>query len=181
MVGALQSGGADLVYSQCYIVPAEGEPGWLLVPERDRGWYAPPLCVMHRRNLTERIGGWRLYRELGTTPPDVELWRRADAAGAKLALVPRLTGIKFPARVRRNVYRTRPHHEQEAWAARIAADPDLEVHLLADAVTARTSLMKGWSYGELVRGVARETVRRLRARIRYRLDSIDAIRRYKGL
>jgi len=181
MVSALQTTGADLAHSLCLMVPAEGENGWLLIPQRELGTYAPPLCVVHRRSLTERIGGWRPYRELGTIPPDVELWRRAAASGAKLTFVPRLKGIKFPASVRRDVYRTRPHHEQETWAARIAADPDIEAHLLAQAVTGRTNLMESWSYRELLRGFIRQTARRLRTRLRFRRESLDAIRRFKGL
>jgi hypothetical protein len=136
---------------------------------------------VHRRSLTERIGGWRPYRELGTTPPDVELWRRAAASGAKLTFVPRLTGIKFPASVRRDVYRTRPHHEQETWSASIAAEPDIEARLLAEAVMRRTELMESWSYRELLRGFVRQTARRLRTRLRFRSETLDAIRRYKGL
>jgi glycosyltransferase involved in cell wall biosynthesis len=181
MVEALQSSGAELAHSLCLMVPSEGELGWLLIPQPELGAYAPPLCVMHRRSLTERIGGWRPDRELGTTPPDVELWRRAAASGARLTFVPRLTGIKFPAGVRRDVYRTRPHREQEAWASRIVSDRNLEVHLLADAVTARSNLMESWSYRELLRGFIRQTARRVRTRFRFRRGSIDAIRRYKGL
>jgi glycosyltransferase involved in cell wall biosynthesis len=181
MVQALESTGADLVHSLCLLVPSEGEAGWLLVPQPELGAYAPPLCVMHRRSLTERIGGWRPYRELGTTPPDVELWRRAAASGAVLTFVPRLTGIKFPASVRRDVYRTRPHGEQARWSARIAADPDLEVHLLAQAVMARSHLMESWSYRELLRGFVRQSARRLRSSFRFRRQSPEAIRQYKGL
>ncbi|MCU1228655.1 MAG: uncharacterized protein JWO97_1539 [Acidobacteria bacterium] len=181
MVDALQSSDADLAHSLCLMVPSDGESGWLLIPQPELGAYAPPLCVMHRRSLTERIGGWRDYRELGTTPPDVELWRRAAASGAALTFVPRLTGIKFPASVRRDVYRTRPHREQEEWTARIAADRDLEVHLLAHAVTERSNLMESWSYRELLRGFLRQTARRMRTRLRFSSESIDAIRRYKGL
>jgi glycosyltransferase involved in cell wall biosynthesis len=181
MVEALGSTAADLAHSLCLLVPSEQESGWLLVPQPELGSYAPPLCVIHRRTLTERIGGWRPHRELGTTPPDVELWRRAAASGATLTLVHRLTGIKLPASVRRDVYRTRPHREQEAWTARIASDPDLEVHLLAEAVTARSNLMESWSYRELLRGFFRQTARRVRTRLRFRSESIEAIRRFKGL
>ena len=84
------------------------------------------------------------------------------------------------ASIRRDVYRTRPHQEQETWGARIASDPNLEVHLLATAVTARSNLMESWSYRELLRGFIRQTARRIRRRLRFR-ESIDAIRRYKGL
>jgi glycosyltransferase involved in cell wall biosynthesis len=181
MVEALRTSTADLAHSLCFLVPREDESGWILVPQPELGTYAPPLCVVHRKSLTERIGGWRSYRELGTTPPDVELWRRGAVSGAKLTFVPRLTGIKFPASVRRDVYRTRPHREQEAWAARIASDRDLEVHLLANAVMARGSLMESWSYRELLRGFLRQSARRMRTQLRFRSESIDAIRRYKGL
>ena len=181
MVAALQTETSDLAHSLCLMVPAEAAPGWILIPQKELGSYAPPLCVVHRKSLTDRIGGWRPYRELGTTPPDVELWRRAAASGAKLTFVPRLTGIKFPASVRRNVYRTRPHHEQEAWSARMASDPELEVHLLAQAVTGRTELMESWSYRALLRGFIRQTARRLRTRLRFRSETLDNIRHYKGL
>jgi len=180
-VAALQSNDADLAHSLCLMVPPEGDGIWILIPQPDCGAYAPPLGVIHGRSLTERIGGWRRHRELGTTPPDFELWRRAAVSGAKFTFVPRLTGIKFPASVRRDVYRTRPHREQEAWASRIASDPDLEVHLLARSLTARSSLMESWSYRELLRGFIRQTARRIRTRLQFRYGSIDAIRRYKGL
>jgi glycosyltransferase involved in cell wall biosynthesis len=181
MVDALESTGADLAHSLCLLVPSDGDAGWLLIPQPELGSYAPPLCVVHRRSMTERIGGWRDYRELGMTPPDVELWRRAAASGAPFTFVPRLTGIKFPASVRRNVYRTRPHREQEAWTARIASDRDLEIHLFAHAVTVRSNLMESWSYRELLRGFIRQTARRIRKRLRFRGESIDVIRRFKGL
>jgi glycosyltransferase involved in cell wall biosynthesis len=181
MVAALQTTAADLAHSLCLMVPSDGESGWLLIPQRELGTYAPPLCIVHRRSLTERVGGWRRYRELGTTPPDEELWRRAASSGATLTFVPRLTGIKFPASVRRDVYRAKPHHEQEAWTSRIAADPNLEAHLLAEAVTARTNLMESWSYRALLRGFIRQTARRLRTRLRFHRRTLDAIRRYKGL
>jgi glycosyltransferase involved in cell wall biosynthesis len=181
MVEALEAHRADLAHSLCLMVPSDGESGWLLIPQPELGSYAPPLCVVHRKSLTEQIGGWRDYRELGTTPPDVELWRRAAASGAALTFVPRLTGIKFPASVRRHVYRTRPHGEQEAWTNRITSAHDLEVHLLAQAVTARSNLMESWSYRELLRGFIRQSARRLRRRFRFRKVTIDAIRRYKGL
>jgi len=180
MVDALDTNQADLAHSLCLLLPWEGKSGWLFVPQAELGIFAPPLGIVHRKSLTERIGGWRHYRELGTIPPDVELWRRAASSGAKFTFVPRLTGIKFPASVRRNVYRTRPHREQEEWTTRIASDPDLEVHLLATAVTERSNLLESWSYRELVRGFVRQTVQRVKRRLHFR-ESIDAIRRYKGL
>ncbi len=181
MAGALESARADLAHSLCMMIPAQGAAGWVLIPQQELGSYAPPLCIMHRRTLTERIGGWRDYRELRGTPPDVELWRRAAASGAPFTFVPRLTGIKFPASVRRNVYRERPHDEQQAWAARIQSDPALEIHLLAEALTSRSNLMESWAYRELSRGFVRQSIRRALRRVRVGRESIEVIRRYKGL
>jgi glycosyltransferase involved in cell wall biosynthesis len=92
-----------------------------------------PSCTAHRRALTERIGGWRDYREL-VTAPERELWARATASGAKSVVLPRLTGIKLPAGRRANVYRDRPFHEQAAWLERIRTEPDLEVTMLGGSV-----------------------------------------------
>ena len=39
-----------------------------------------PLCVVHRKRMTDEIGGWRHYRETKATP-DVELWQRALCGG----------------------------------------------------------------------------------------------------
>ncbi len=181
MVRALEPERAGFAHSLCMSVPPGADAGWIVIPQPEAGSYAPPLCVMHRKSLTDRIGGWRHYRELGVTAPDHELQRRIAASGAAPTFVPRLTGIKFAASARRDVYRTRPHREQETWAARIASDPELELHLLAQAVASRSDLMESWSYRELSRGFLRQTVRRTLKRMRVGRGSIDAVRRYKGL
>lgn len=181
MVTALDRQRASLAHSLCLFVPPAPQPGWILLPQAELGAYAPPLCVAHRRSLTETIGGWRPHRELGTTPPDVELWRRAAASGAPFTFVPRLTGIKFPASIRKDVYKLRPSNEQEEWSRRIAEDPALEAHLLVQALMSRSSLMESWSTREVVRGFVRQVVRRTLARVRGRRETIDEIRRFKGL
>src|SRR5438876_9477906 len=50
----------------------------------------PPTSVVHRRSVTDDIGGWRHYRELDWYP-DLELWQRAYTANYRFAFVPRLT------------------------------------------------------------------------------------------
>jgi glycosyltransferase involved in cell wall biosynthesis len=117
--------GADLTYSFIASVPAGGGPLRLRVPRRP-GLWIPPTLVVHRRQLTERVGGWRDYREL-YDDPEVDLWRRMRAAGFAFVFLPRLTAIKIAAATRRDVYRSRPCHEQAAWLERIRSQPDLEV------------------------------------------------------
>jgi hypothetical protein len=48
------------------------------------------------------------------------------AAGGRLAFVPRLTAVKFPAAGRKDAYRLRRSDEQATWFARIGREPDLE-------------------------------------------------------
>jgi glycosyltransferase involved in cell wall biosynthesis len=88
-----------------------------------------PTATLHRRSMIEVTGGWRNFREL-KIDPETDLWQRAREAGLRFAFVPRLTGIKFPASWRRDVYRKRPSHEQAAWLARIRSEPDLEMREL---------------------------------------------------
>lgn len=103
------------------------------IPREDgRGWMAPS-AVVHRRGVTETIGGWRDYRGLSLGPED-DLWRRALAAGFEFEFVRRLTGIKFPASTRPAVYRERPCHEQAAWLRRIETEPNLEIVELSNMV-----------------------------------------------
>jgi len=144
--------------------------------------------MMHRRRVTEEMGGWCHYRKLLRTTPDVELWRRAQKAGYAFTFVPRLTAIKFPAGHRRDVYATRPCHEQAAWLARIEAEPDFEARQLVSFITGE-AVPTGMPYRELLWNVARQTTALFRIRLagvapwfRFRQrTSIDEIRRFKGL
>lgn len=121
--------GADLTYSMIARVRANGEVK-LFPPQPRQGSWMPPSSVVHRRRVTETVGGWGDYREL-YVDPESDLWGRAYAGGFAFAWIPRLTAIKFPAAARRDVYRQRPFHEQAAWLQRIRSEPDLEVVELA--------------------------------------------------
>lgn len=180
-VRALDESGADLAHTLVGCVAPEGGPVQPSLPRPGRGLYSPPSGMTHRRELTTRIGGWRDYRELRTTP-DVELWRRAAAAGCRFSFVPRLTALKFPASWRAGVYQQRPSHEQAAWLARIDREPDLEARELAGVVVADRP--NAVSYRALAGYFLRETFRRLRRPpvLPWRRGAtIDAIRAYKGL
>jgi glycosyltransferase involved in cell wall biosynthesis len=119
LVQALDAG-ADVAHSALVMVGVDGElhPATL-----------PPTSVAHRRDMIGAVGNWRDYRELHV-PPEQDLWERARRKGLRFAFVPRLTAIKFPAGWRRNVYSTRPCHEQAAWLDRIRSERDLETTLL---------------------------------------------------
>ena len=100
------------------------------VPDFQRMRMLPPSACVHRLDIARSVGGWRDYRALRVTP-EVDLISRLAASGARMAIVPRLTALKFPASLRRNVYRDRPAHEQREWFARIRSEPALEAALFA--------------------------------------------------
>lgn len=188
MVGALDATGSDLAYGLCMLVPPQGGFTWPCIPEPHQGAFAPPACTAHFRYVTEKLGGWRDWRELKETSPDVELWRRAQAADYKFTFTSRFTAIKFPAGWRRNVYRTRPSHEQEAWLRRIETEPDLEERQLVNFIVG-APVPLGQPYRQLLKHVARQTASRLRRRLSLRSvwlrlrgnQDIETVRRFKGL
>jgi hypothetical protein len=136
--------------------------------------------------MTTELGGWRDHRELRMAP-EAELLDRAAAARRRFEFTSRLSGIKFPAAERRDVYRLRPCHEQAAWLARIDAEPDLERALLARLVFDGEEIDQ-LLYRHLAERFFQETFARLRRRLsrrwwglRRRGELIAALRRYKGL
>jgi glycosyltransferase involved in cell wall biosynthesis len=188
MVSAFDGTACDLAYALAISVDGDGAV-WSNVPRPRAGWFASPLTMAHRKRVTEEIGGWRDYREL-SGPPDTELWQRARARGYAFTFVPRLTGIKFPAALRRGVYQTRPADQQAEWFARIEGEPDLEVEALVRLiVSSGGDSWRGLSYREIAGNVVRQTWRRLQSRRRLpglRLSSrrgqlIEGLRRFKGL
>jgi len=183
-VAAIDSTASDLTYSLGINVEADANFGWPSIPRPQSGSFASPLCIVHRRRMTEEVGGWRHYREIADAPPDVELWRRAHSAGFKFKFVPRLTGVKFPAGWRRGVYQIRPCHEQAKWLARIGSEPDFEVRQLMHFVVGGR-IPSGLSYREILRHLIGETINRLRRRWSLRAvnssENIDDLRRFKGL
>ena len=189
MVAALNAG-ADLAFGITEII-GPGESFKVPAPFKLKytlGEWMPPTGVVHRRSVTECVGGWRNYREL-TVDPEVDLWQRVYDAGYKFAFVPRLTAIKFSAGERPGVYRDTPHHEQAEWFERIRLDHDLEavelVRLLAQAKEVRT--WNGTRYPQLLRDFLSETAGRIRRRLvgmvrpARRGEMVDARRLRKGL
>ena len=120
LVAALDAG-ADLAHAVTGVVFPDGRVGPLTLV---------PSSVAHRRSLTDAIGPWRDHREI-VMAPEFDLFARARAAGAKFAYVPRLSAIKIPATLRRDVYKQKPSHEQAHWLNRIRTEPNLEVTEMA--------------------------------------------------
>ncbi len=153
------------------------------------GMSLTPSSLMHRRIVTEQIGGWRDYRELDLDP-EADLCRRAVEAGFNLTLLPRLTVVKFPAAWRRNVYRYNGDAEQALWLRRIQTEPDFEqremVRLLYAGKEGRMQRMRPFHL--LMGDILREALERLAFRLRAgrillagKGARVNAARRFKGL
>jgi len=168
------------------------------------GMGIPPTSVVHRRSVTDHIGGWRHYRELDTYP-DLELWLRAYTANYRFVFVPRLTAIKFPAATRRDVYKMRPCHEQAAWSQRIQNEDNFETAELIRTIHAMAATIHGMDaqmaaqdrpkrYRVLLRDFLQETRKRLMRRARCLVsrpavspparskeNPVDVAREFRGL
>lgn len=139
LVAAQRRSGAEVAFSLSEVI---GPPGSGMrnvsgfKPGGYRGGHLPPSSLLHRRDLVERIGGWRDYKEIDL-PPDTEFLERALAAGASFACSWALTAFKLPSAMRRDSYIERPSHEQEALTRRINAERGFQLRELGRAVASR--------------------------------------------
>lgn len=122
MVAALESSGAGVAYSFLSQIFPDKRTGSPTFPGPAGG---APSCTVYRRAVTDRIGGWRDFRDLRAAP-ETDLLYRAKEAGFVSIFVPRLTVLKFAASARQNVYRDKPSHEQAFWLEQIRSRPDFE-------------------------------------------------------
>lgn len=124
--------GADLVLAGVTSISQEAvvRPA---CPHFIPGKWHPPTGVMHRKSLTDRIGGWRDWRELDEDP-ETDLWNRIIQSGARHAVLPGVTAIKFAAAVRKDAYKNKSSREQSTWTQRIIAEPGLADELTAQVL-----------------------------------------------
>lgn len=126
MASALASSGADTVSSLVEMIGPPGTNFRVITGLYPGGVYdgakgLPPSGLMHRREIAERIGGWRDYRTIWRSP-DTDFVYRAFEAGCRFASTGELTVFKFNASQRKNSYREKPDHEQKAYLERIRKD-----------------------------------------------------------
>jgi len=139
LVATQRQTGADVAFSLTEVI---GPPGsgmrnvTGLTASGYAGGHLAPSSLLHRRELTERIGGWRDYREIEAAP-DTEFTERALSAGAAFACSRALTCFKLPSAMRRNSYVERPSHEQEELSRRMEAERAFQLRELGRAVASR--------------------------------------------
>lgn len=151
LLPALESG-ADFAWGLVsFILPDQNRnlrprEAWQYKP----GMWIPPTGLVHRKDLAQKVGGWRSYQEI-TMDPEADLLTRIHQAGGSGRFVPRLTALKFPAALRKNTYRERPCHEQAAWSQRIDAGADIEREELLNAamplVPDIATILRAWQDG----------------------------------
>ena len=140
LVSAIEASRADLVFSiTLEIGPPTMPTRWLLglCPNGVYEWsmLVPPSSWLHRRDVTERIGGWRDYRTIAL-PPDADFIDRVYEHGCRLVPVDELTVFKFTSALRTLAYLDRRADEQSEWWRRIGAEPDLRYRELIRVVRA---------------------------------------------
>lgn len=172
--------GYDLVYGVTAMICPDGtihaKPS---SSDYIRGMWMPPSSVVHRKEIVERVGVWRDYRELNEDP-EIDLWRRAFDSGYRFSSVARLNVIKFPAAFRKDCYKKGLCNEQAEWTQRIENEPDLERTLLMRALFASLQEYEG-SLGKLVKHTYHRSKDRFFAMLTRKGESIAKRRKFKGL
>ena len=123
----LQQQKADLATSACvmYGPPGSGVRGLsgvFVKGEYRKQDFFPPSAWMHRRELVERIGLWRLPQDI-TAPVDCDFLDRVRESGAAIVSSKRLTVFKFNAAWRRDSYLRKDAGEQASILERLRANP----------------------------------------------------------
>ena len=125
LVAAIDQG-ARIAHGTVLLAEPDDQPvrwpaaSWVYEP----GVWIPPTSLAHERSLALAVGGWRPPCETGVADPETDLWQRMAAVAGPPRWVRLLTCVKLSAGLRRDVYRHRPHHEQDAWLHRIRTHGD---------------------------------------------------------
>ena len=139
LVAAQRAAEADVAFSLSEVIGPPGS-GMRTIsgfkPNGYTGGHLPPSSLLHRRQLVDRIGPWRDYREV-ERPPDTEFLERALEHGASFACSWALTAFKLPSAMRRNSYVERRSEEQRQLTRRIEDERAFQLRELGRAVASR--------------------------------------------
>jgi glycosyltransferase involved in cell wall biosynthesis len=150
LVAAIDAG-ATMAHGQVLIVEphmvrATPRADWRYRPGR---WIAP-TSLAYRRDAVLEVGGWRRAERLVMPEHRDDVWTSEGDLCQRVAqrygppvFVDRLTCVKLPTTFRRDVYRTRPSHEQALWQSRIRDAGDPEVELLTFEYSAEVTSLHG--------------------------------------
>lgn len=188
--------GADLVWTLTVAIPADGVPSLTGYSGSDR--YEPYVVAgasswLVRREAAEAAGPWRPAREL-YLPPSQEWLFRMWKQGRALRTVNQPTVLAVHSGRRKDSYAARQWRENEEWAARLAADPQLLLHLCATIAAHQMASVHDLSILRHLRRAVRNSIRRAAAMlhvhpvslylaVKYRRPGgyLDSIRNTRGL
>lgn len=139
LVAAQQRADADVAFSLTEVIGPPGSGMRNIAGLKASGYeggHLAPSSLLHRRDLPERIGGWRDHREIEAAP-DTEFTERALTAGASFACSWALTCLKLPSAMRRNSYVERASHEQEELTRRMESGRAFQLRELGRAMASR--------------------------------------------
>lgn len=127
MVQAMESAKADVVTSLLEMIGPPGTNFRVITGVYPKGGHDgvrgfPPSGLMHRREVTERIGGWPDYRTVPRNP-ELELASRMYEAGYTFVSTRELTVFKFNSALRKDSYVEKPCHEQAAYLRALKCNP----------------------------------------------------------
>lgn len=161
--------GADLTYAITEMIePGDKRPTFepSELEHYEPGLWVPPTSIVHRRTLSEQVGGWRNFIDVNQDP-EADLWERMQSAGARFQFIRRLTAVKFPAIWRKDAYKLKRCDEQSAWFDRIGRESDFEAVELAKMLEHESS--QGPStrpFREVLAEFSRDTATRISRRVK---------------
>jgi glycosyltransferase involved in cell wall biosynthesis len=123
MLAAITANSADLASSLVEMIGPKGTnfrvvTGIYPVSGYDGVKGLPPSGLLHRREVAERIGGWKDYRTVWRNP-DTDFVYRCWEADFRFVSTGDLTVFKFNSSLRKHSYIEKPCHEQAAYQRRI--------------------------------------------------------------
>jgi len=136
LVQRLEETEADCVSAVAAVLGPDGvraPTAVLRLAQGDVAYAGPPTCCLHRRDVAIAAGGWPDPDRIPSAV-DNAFWNRLHAHGARFALAPRLTALKFPSLLFRGAYATHDADVQRAWWARIRDDAAGAEHALLTAL-----------------------------------------------
>ena len=154
-------GDADFVVSGCvYYGPRGSEvysvTGLFDTPDAPFRYFFPPSSLAHRRDITQRIGGWRDPRVIKPAV-DAEFLLRAAHAGLRFVSTGRVTAHKFAAGHRYLSYLRPSSDEQDATLQALMGNPVLDLdeivssskrsgQFMSDRYPDFTTVPAGWAF-----------------------------------
>lgn len=154
LVRHIETTGADMVHDLVFnigptgVLDANGPPHEL---ESYRSVYFPTSTWLHRKTLSDEVGGWADPERLGW-PIDYDFTRRVSAAGRRIEFLASLGVLKFPSLCWANYGRAARLEPRQACLDELIRSPDALSRRLLTQVAVR--------HAQLTQQGRRRTVRR---------------------